>query len=766
MKYPSADSGQLEFLEELREFFEEDRVRQARKQLLAGNRRPGTDARQVLRWLGERRWLAPSWPEEYGGLGRSPVDLSLVHQELVAHGFPDLGFVVSICYVGNFLLLAAGDRVKSEFLPRLAAGTLSACTLYSEPGAGSDLGSLAAEAVPTVNGFRLSGRKIFSQATEHADYALVAARLRGATGAKQAGITLFWVPLRAPGVRVAPVLNLSDDPFADVTLDNVEVAADQVVGPPGEGWGLLNAALAIERTGLEAHLKTRAWLDRLVCRAQASGRLDDPVFADAAVALDTRVEAGGLMAWSIVRNQARDEYDGAASAMSKWFNTELGRPIARLGIDLDGLQALVTRADGGGSAGVAEAMYREAPGLTLSAGTSEIMLFAIATGRLAVHDDELAMTQPAGAPGSGATAAADGAAGQESPSWYPVAKGREAWVAGWQSLTGTALSRLVTSGGAGLGQRGALAESVVAAEEWGYALRPAAPLATLATTELIVQTDLTGAQRPRTEAIMSGEHILVMAADPDAVRRGGRSVPVLDDTGPVLTLNGQATFIPSAPWADSLAVGAQSPAGPVLVLVSLNRAGIALSRQEEVSQDDFHHADFAGTSIDAVLCRYDDSHFGELLVKLHLRHAAYLLGMAQRAFDLTLAHAKRRRQFGRTIASFQHVSFRLASMSTSLDATRTLIRHSAKQYDRGAVDSGPLPGPVLAYTAELARDVTAEALQIHGAAGITEHAEVSRCYRLAVVAGLAFGQPRQLRQEAAGEMARRILMNGFAAAKD
>src|SRR5207253_2965504 len=135
-------------------------------------------------------------------------------------------------------------------------------------------------------------------------------------------------------------------------------------------------------------LKMRSWLDAVMARAGETGQLEDPSIAERVMALDAQVEAGGLMAWRLVDRLSRGQFDAVGSAMSKWYNTELARGISRLALDVDGLGGTLSRADPDAPAGGgAEAAYRECPGLTLSAGTSEIMLYAIASAHLRVHED-------------------------------------------------------------------------------------------------------------------------------------------------------------------------------------------------------------------------------------------------------------------------------------------------------------------------------------------------------------------------------------------
>lgn len=376
---------QEQFRRDLQLFFADGRLQTAREELLRLGPREDADMRPIHRRLGERGWLAINWPQQYGGHGKTAIEAAIVHQELVRHGFPDLLYVVNICYVGSFLLLAAGEQLKQTYLPRMARGEICASTLYSEPGVGSDLSALNTQARFDGHTYRLYGKKIYSQTTQFADYGLVAARTAEGRN-KYEGITLFFVPLKAPGVQVSPVMNISDDPFSDVVFDGVEVPPEHVIPPLHGGWPLLNAALSIERTGLEAHLKMRSWLDMIIARARETGRLRDPLIADQIIALDAQVEAGGLMAWRMIAKQARGEFDDVGSAMSKWYNTELGRAIVRLGTELEGLNGILSRWDGRAPAsGRIEAAYREAPGLTLSAGTSEIMLYSIAAAHLKVY---------------------------------------------------------------------------------------------------------------------------------------------------------------------------------------------------------------------------------------------------------------------------------------------------------------------------------------------------------------------------------------------
>ncbi|GIH19418.1 acyl-CoA dehydrogenase family protein [Rugosimonospora africana] len=329
----------------------------------------------IYRMLGERAWLAVNWPREYGGLDRSALDAATVAEELALAGIPDVAHVLSIDIVGSFVLMAGTAAQKARFLPALARGEQLAGVLYTEPGIGSDLSALRTTAEREGSGWRISGRKIYSQKSQFAGVGLCAARTADSEGS---GITLFMVDMAAAGIRIAPIWNATEERFDDVTLD-VRVAAEDVIGPVHAGFEVLNTVLALERTAIDYQGRVRRWFNQIRAAYTASAARTDTLdsrFRD----LDTRIRAGRLLAYEAVAAIDAQAVDPAVSARAKWYNTELAAEVVDLGLEVTGLLGTVTRWDGEpGWRQTIEAMYRESPGLTLSAGTSEIMLKVVAT---------------------------------------------------------------------------------------------------------------------------------------------------------------------------------------------------------------------------------------------------------------------------------------------------------------------------------------------------------------------------------------------------
>ncbi|MGX1543857.1 acyl-CoA dehydrogenase family protein [Streptomyces adustus] len=343
------------------------------------------DARPLYRLLGKLGLLAVHWPVEFGGQGRPPTDAAIVAEELVRAGVPDTFHVNTIQIVGQFLLMAGSHEQKRRYLPALARGESFASVLYTEPDAASDLGALRAVAEPDGDGYRITGTKVFSLKTRFVDLGLCAARTTPGAG-KYRGISLFLVDMGAPGVTVSLIPGVGDEHFHRVDLDAVPVPGGNLLGPRDEGWPLLNEALAIERTGLDYHLKAERWL-------QAA--LDALIDGDPGSAHDDRLEQIGrwhgaltadhVLAWEVLTGLASDRIDQVATAVAKYHSSELAQGIAAWAVGVPGPEQ---RADRSGAAVTLDSAYREAPGLTLSAGTSEVMLQIMAAAFDSIGQEE------------------------------------------------------------------------------------------------------------------------------------------------------------------------------------------------------------------------------------------------------------------------------------------------------------------------------------------------------------------------------------------
>lgn len=203
-------------------------------------------ARPLQQLLWDDGWTRLGWPEEYGGLGGPALQRFAMAEALSAAGYvvPEI--------LGAMEIIAA---MLAKYSPHLARRHIAAgfrgdevwCQGFSEPNAGSDLGSLRTKAVAEGDGFRLSGQKAWSTNGPVSSFSCVLARTGGPDSGYR-GLTMFWVDLSASGVNVVPTpLGHGRSETAEIFLDDVFVAAENVVGGVGQGWAVVMYLLQFER---------------------------------------------------------------------------------------------------------------------------------------------------------------------------------------------------------------------------------------------------------------------------------------------------------------------------------------------------------------------------------------------------------------------------------------------------------------------------------------------------------------------------------------
>ena len=335
---------------------------------------PEPDVRPLYRELAAHGLLAVSWPAEYGGRGASHAEFAAVIEELVRGGVPDMLHVLSVQIVGLFLLQAGTDEQKRRWLPELAAGRRFATVLYTEPEVGSDLASLSTRAVRDGDGYRVSGVKVYGLKSAVSDLGLCAVRTsEGST--KYEGISLFLIDLEAEGVTRSHLASFADEQFDHVVLDDVYVPASALLGREGEGWSLLTRCLAIERTGLDYSLKAERWYN--ACLSGLDPHDVDDALLEQIGRHGAAVSAGRLLAWDCIGRLDRNALDPASAATAKFHTSETAQAVAVWAGEVYG-PGYARHRLAPETAAVLDSGYREAPGLTLSAGTSQMMLELVA----------------------------------------------------------------------------------------------------------------------------------------------------------------------------------------------------------------------------------------------------------------------------------------------------------------------------------------------------------------------------------------------------
>jgi acyl-CoA dehydrogenase len=211
--------------------------------------------REVRRQAAEAGFYSMCVPTELGGGNQGPLLHFLAWERLFQRYGPQHMLVfegLSHWARGpSHLFLEASDAVRQIVLPELMNGNKTICFSLSEPDAGSDPWNMRTQATKTDAGWTLNGTKQWSTNGPTADYALVfAVTDREQVKQRRAGVTAFLVPADAPGFQVDSVLSLFGSPGGDeaiISLENVPVSDEHVVGQIGEGFALAMSGISLGR---------------------------------------------------------------------------------------------------------------------------------------------------------------------------------------------------------------------------------------------------------------------------------------------------------------------------------------------------------------------------------------------------------------------------------------------------------------------------------------------------------------------------------------
>ncbi|WP_086668596.1 acyl-CoA dehydrogenase family protein [Lentzea kentuckyensis] len=316
----------------------------------------GLDAARQRERLADSGFLVPHWPRPYGQ-DASPARQLVIDGEFARAGVrrPDL---IIGGWAGPTILRHGTPEQQERFVRPTLRGELTWCQLFSEPEAGSDLASLRTRAVRAEGGWRLTGQKVWTSLAHQADWAICLART-DSSAPKHKGITYFLVDMRAEGVDVRPLREITGDArFNEVFLDDVFVPDDCVVGEINDGWRLARTTLANERVAMGSSLGEA--LERVLREPEAAEhpeRLGELVAQGLAVsALDLRASLRVLSG----------QEPGAESSVRKLVGVRQRQDVAEFAVELLGPGAAV------GSELVHEFLLTRC--LSIAGGTTQVLM--------------------------------------------------------------------------------------------------------------------------------------------------------------------------------------------------------------------------------------------------------------------------------------------------------------------------------------------------------------------------------------------------------
>jgi len=307
--------------------------------------------------LAAHGWIGMTWPTEFGGGGRPPIERLIVAEEMIAAGAPIAASWFADRQMGPALIAYGTKRQQDEFLPNMLAGKTTWCIGMSEPNAGSDLASLKTFAADDGDEWVINGQKIWTSFGEVADYCYLICRTSN-DGPPHAGISEIIVPMNTPGIDVRPIQDMTTNRhFCEVFYTDVRVPKANLVGKQGGAFAQTMRQLEHERGGIDRLVSNKALYDMAVLQADTSNPLVRQEIA--------RIEIGYRVGRILVIREVLKQAPAGFSAATKCFCTELEARISDFVFTTLGMQATLWDDVTQGLA--------YAPGYTIMGGTSNVM---------------------------------------------------------------------------------------------------------------------------------------------------------------------------------------------------------------------------------------------------------------------------------------------------------------------------------------------------------------------------------------------------------
>ncbi|WEK02216.1 MAG: acyl-CoA dehydrogenase family protein [Candidatus Sphingomonas phytovorans] len=323
----------------------------------------------------EGGWAGVSWPVEYGGLGLSLTRQLIWFEEYARAEAPDnhLCFV-GLNHAGPTLIAKGSEEQKAYHLPRLLKGETVWCQGFSEPNAGSDLGSLRTKAEIDGDHLVVNGSKIWTSHGHLADFQELLVRT-DPDAPKHKGISWVICDMTTPGMDLRPI-NIMTAPhhqhFVQVFYDDVRIPLSNVVGDLNDGWKVAMSTLGFERgtAQIKDQIRYAVLVERMIEEARARFGGNSPLSKDEIgsrlAQLRADMAAARAMTYMVV-SRAQAGIQGSEASLMRAMVGEVQQRARRLALDIIGPDALENPEDDD-----RVFYYLRSYSITIAAGTAEV----------------------------------------------------------------------------------------------------------------------------------------------------------------------------------------------------------------------------------------------------------------------------------------------------------------------------------------------------------------------------------------------------------
>ena len=317
-------------------------------------------------------WACLGWAPEFGGRGASPIEEVIWRQEETRYELPTNFFLIGQGMIGPTLMAWATADDKARYLPPLASGEEVWCQLFSEPAGGSDLAALRTRAEPDGDDWIINGQKIWTSGAHYADYGVIVVRT-DPTLPKHKGLSYFYIDMRAPGVEIKPIKQLTGDAdFNEVYFTDVRVSDGQRLGEVGQGWQVALTTLMNERAAIGGGIG-KMDVDLAIAIAQDVELDGQPAIDNAAVRTriaDWYVQEAGLKytGYRSLTALSRGALPGPENSIGKLVGAPKMQAMASFLMDLLGASGAISDETLAVKAGIIQRSYMGAPGMRIAGG--------------------------------------------------------------------------------------------------------------------------------------------------------------------------------------------------------------------------------------------------------------------------------------------------------------------------------------------------------------------------------------------------------------
>ncbi|MBA3810902.1 MAG: acyl-CoA dehydrogenase family protein [Caulobacteraceae bacterium] len=331
-----------------------------------------------------------TWPKQWGGGGGAAWQSVIFGQEEARFETPANPFAIGLGMCVPTVMTAGNEADKERFVRPAARGEEIWCQLFSEPAAGSDVAAARTRAVRDSEDWVINGQKVWTSGAHYSDFGLLLART-DPDAPKHKGLTMFWIDMKAPGVEVRPIHQMSGaSNFNEVYFTDLRIKDSQRIGEVGEGWRvslvtLMNERLAIGGGGGAGHRQ-------VLKLAGEIATLAGPAIRDAGLRekiADWYVQAEGLKytRYRTMTALSRGQTPGPESSIGKVVSATLMQDMAAAALELEDQFGIISDPRLAPLGGAFQTALMSAPGLRIAGGTDEILRNIIAERVLGLPQD-------------------------------------------------------------------------------------------------------------------------------------------------------------------------------------------------------------------------------------------------------------------------------------------------------------------------------------------------------------------------------------------